>query len=214
MFFPAAAGFLVSPFLAVAALVVVHRSRGRLLGKGIAAMSLCLWLIIGIVLPALQPTIHTVSPSSVRNLKQIHPALEEYYYDNNNHYPPSLNCLVPKHVTDLSVFQFRGVKAKRMEGKFDEQLCSFRYIYYPDDSARLLDLERAALVFDKGINYQMEGMYALFSDGSVKFYARAKFIAMLGELAGNEKLSMPTRDSVRKTLAEVLAEGPVKRASP
>ncbi len=100
-----------------------------------------------------------------------------------------------------------------MKGNFDEQLCSYRYICYPDDSARKFD-DKMVLAFDKGSDHQMEGMNAVFADGHVCFWSRERFIAMLGELAGNEKLSMPTREALRKTLAEVMAEGPVKRESP
>jgi prepilin-type processing-associated H-X9-DG protein len=147
------------------------------------------------------------------NLKQISLALNEYYVDNNHHYPPSLSSLYPQYIPLLAIFHCPSVRAKGMQGDFDEHLCNYRYIYYPDDSARKFD-DRMILAFDKGSDHQMEGMNAIFADGHVCFFQRERFIAMLGELAGNEKLSMPTRDALRKTLAEVMAEGPVKGKSP
>lgn len=97
-----------------------------------------------------------------------------------------------------------------MTGEFDEQRCDYGYIYYPDDSVRKVDAGRIVSVFEKGINHGMDCMCVLYTDGQVVLTLKKVLVAELHELTNNEKLSAPTRDSVRKTLAEVLAEDPVK----
>lgn len=217
VFLVAAASFLVSPILAIAALVAIWKSHGKLTGRGVAITSLVIAIAM-IVVPMVCPVPGRGRPGNsircVGNLKHIQIALDAYYYDNDDRYPPSLSCLYPKYINDLSDFQCPSAKSRRMTAKFDEQLCSYRYIYYPDESVKLFDVDRAVLAFDKGVNQHMEGMNAVFVDGSVIFFSREKFIVMLGGLAGNKKLSMPTRDSVLKVLTEVLAEAPLKHKSP
>jgi hypothetical protein len=212
----AAVGFLASPIFAAAALIAIHRNRGLLIGRGMAIFSICWWLVVACWGFSNRSSSVMVHPRRLRCdfvLKQIDIALEAYHADNDDRYPPSLGCLVPRWLSDFSLFQFRRGEAPRMEDKFDERLCSFHYVYYPDDSVRRsdLDLERAVIVFAKNINLQADDMNAVFMNGRVQFVQRERLIGMLSAMASNEKLSQPTRDSIRKTLAEVLAEGPVKR---
>lgn len=163
------------------------------------------------------PFTHVHSPSNrvkcAGNLKQIFTALQVYYIDTDNRYPPSLSCLYPKYINDLRLFQCPSVGAPQMTRNFDEQRCDYGYICYPDDSVRKFDAGRIVLVFEKGINHSMDCMFVLYMDGQVVLTLKRVLVAELQELANNERLSVPTRDLVRKTLAEVLAEGSVKRES-
>ena len=63
-------------------------------------------------------------------------------------------------------------------------------------------------------NHKGKGINILFVDGHTAFLSKDELIASLRQMEDNEKLPAPNRDSIRKALTEVLAEGPVKRKSP
>lgn len=216
MFLAAAVGFLVSPFLAIAALVVVHRSRGRLLGMGIASASLGIGALVIALWVAAVPNRTPHSPRSLcaANLRELARIVAVYHFDHDFHYPPSLGSLPRTYFTDWRCFQCPGAKAPRMTGTYDEQLCCYRYVYYPDDSIEFVDKWGMVLVFDKNANHHKEGINVAFINGRVDCMSREKLVDALSAVADNKDMSQATRDSVRKTLAEVLAEAPHKRESP
>ncbi len=210
--------FFGSPVLGVASLIVIYRSHGQLTGKGIATVSICLWVlfIAAVALhPFSRPVVRSNRMMCAQNLKQIYLALNAYYEDNHQ-YPPSFGSLFPKYLTSpsLRIFQCPSVKAMPMEGNFDERLCSYRCIAYPADSFQKSDGDWLIMALDKSIKNHGEGMNVVYLDGHVVFTRLETLVFLLDDMVNCTKLATATRDSARKVLKEIMTEGIVPRPSP
>jgi hypothetical protein len=201
--------FFGSPILGIASLIVIYRSHSRLTGKGMAIVSLCLWVLV-IVAPAI-PGPRSLPQSNrmacAQNLKQIYLALNAYYEDNHC-YPPSFGSLFPKYLSTptLQLFHCPAAKVPPMKGKFDEQLCSYRCIAYPENSFQESDEDGLILALDKSFNNHGDGLSVVYLDGHGVFTSLETLASQLGAMANSTKLSPATRDSARKVLTEIMAE--------
>jgi len=95
-----------------------------------------------------------------------------------------------------------------MKDDFDEKLCSYRYIYLPSGWPGFREGSKVVWVFEKRLNHKGKGINTVFADGHTAFLSKEELIATLRLMADDEKLPAPNRDSIRKTLSEVLAETP------
>ena len=197
---------IASLILGCVALVVISKARGNLRGRGVAITSVVLVILdIGLIpMPIIEPP--TPDLACLNNQITIFRALNMYYGDKGDHYPPSLSSLYPQYIPILRGFQCPLARQQRMKEKFDEHLCGYHYIYYPDHLAREHDASDRVLLFHKGHQDHARGMQVFYADGNWQIMPREQLVATLNKLVNNEKFSQTTRDSVRKTLAEVMAE--------
>lgn len=204
-----------SPILAIMALVAIRKSRGRLVGGEFAflaiALSVASFLLVGVMVFAEKPHAEGMNSSVCSmNLREIGKLLMADYRDNDR-CSRSLDGVCPKYTRNLRLFECPSDRGPRMKDSFDERLCSYRYIYYPSGLPGFGEGSKVIWVFEKCLNHKGKGINTLFVDGHTAFLSKEELIATLRQIATNEKLPAPNRDSVRKTLAEVLAESSAKR---
>ena len=101
-----------------------------------------------------------------------------------------------------------------MEGNFDERLCSYRCIAYPDNSLQESNGDWLIQVLEKSLKNHKEGVNAVYLDGHVAFTRLETLVSQLDDMVNCPKLAAATRDSARKVLTEIMAEGTTQHPNP
>jgi prepilin-type processing-associated H-X9-DG protein len=119
--------------------------------------------VLGVVLiPALFRAREEARKSAcLGNLKQIGLAMAIYANDHDDNYPPTLNDLMPKYLTDEGLFHCPSDRSDKPS-----------YLYVPGFTAK--DRAMAMVVIERG-GIHAHGRHVLFVDGHVWFRREADF---------------------------------------